>query len=212
MTATVNPGNLPAILMDPATFGPAMLDLTEKQQRYVIALLETGGTNETQAALMAGYGTGYETRAYELSRNPKVLAALREEADKRLRSGALLAASKLIEIAMDKQHKDQFKACTELLNRGGLIVQTQHKLIIEDTRSDDEVIKRVASMAKSMGMDPKAVLANVGVEYVDAEFTEATKQITDQSQKVSESDTLSETDQLIATVEELFSLEDDDDE
>jgi phage terminase small subunit len=154
-----------------------MLELTEKQQKFVVALLETGGDNESRAAMMAGYGTGYETRSYELARNPKVLAAIREEADKRLRSGALLASSKLIEIAKKDTHKDQLKAIIELLNRGGLIVQTQHKVIVEDNRNDNEIIARVAAFARELDIDPVKLLSKVGVDYVDGQFTEVTQNV-----------------------------------
>ena len=147
-----------------------MLDLTDKQQKFVVALLETAGENETRAAMMAGYGAGYHTRADELSRNPKILAAIREEADKRLRSGAVLAASKLIEIVKNNTHKDQLKACVELMNRGGLQVITTHKVVVEDNRSDNEIIARVAAFAKALDIDPRKVLASVGVDYTDAQF------------------------------------------
>jgi len=156
--------------------GPAMRELTEKQQRFVVALLETGGTNEYQAARLAGYGEmGARTRSYELARNPRVLAAIKEEALKRMQSGALMAASELYLIAGDRTHKDQLKAIDMLLNRGGLIVETKHTLTVQDNRTDDEIVARAAKFMKEMGMDPKAALARVGVEYVEAEFVEVTK-------------------------------------
>ena len=167
--------NLPAIIIDPAALGPAMLELTEKQQKFVVALLETGGDNECGAAQIAGYGTGYATRSYELMRNPRVLAAIREEADKRIRSGALIAASKLVVIAKNDNHKDQLKAIDMLLNRSGMIVQTQHKVTVEDNRTPEEVVARTAALAKALGLDPQKVLASVGIEYVDADFAEVVK-------------------------------------
>jgi len=185
--------NLPAIVIDPDSLGPAMLELTEKQQKFVVALLETGGTNEAGAAQIAGYGTGYATRSYELARNPKVLAALREEADKRIRSGALLAASKLLVIARNDTHKDQLKAIDMLLNRAGMIVQTQHKVTVEDNRTPEEVVARTAALAKALGLDPSKVLASVGIDYVDAEFREVPKVMleTPQETRTSEHDAFS---------------------
>jgi phage terminase small subunit len=171
-----------------------MRELTDKQQKFVIALLETGGENETGAALMAGYGTGYATRAYELSRNPKVLAAIREEADKRICSGALMAASKLYLIAKNDTHKDQLRAIDMLMNRAGMIVQTQHKVVVEDNRTDAEVIARTVQLAKALGLDPSKVLKSVGVEYVDAEFSPVVLE-TPQISRMSEHDAFSwETD------------------
>ena len=182
----VNQGNA-LIVVDEDHLGTAMRALTPLQQKYVVALLETGGEKQGLAAQMAGYGGGRhacETRAYELNRNMKVLAAIQEEALKRMKSGSLMASSKLYMIAANDHHKDQLKAVDMLLNRGGLVVQTQHKLVIEDTRTDDEVIARTVAMAKQLGMDVKPLLAKLGVEVEDAEFTEVPK--------VSKTDTLRE--------------------
>jgi phage terminase small subunit len=156
------------------TLGPAMQELTELQRRFVLAYLEGGGRSAKAAAVSAGYGGGThacEVRGFEAMRNPKVLKAMREEADKRLRSGALLAASGLIEIAQDTHHRDRFKAIESLLNRAGLIVQTQHKVVIEDTRTEAEVIERVGALATQLGLDPRSVLKSVGV-VIDGEFSE----------------------------------------
>ncbi len=154
--------------------GPAMQALNEGQRNFVIALLETGAKDNTLAAEMAGYsGTqgSRKVQAYRLIHNPKVLAAIREEGERRLRSGAILGASVLIEIASDTMHKDRFKAAVELLNRSGLLVETQHRVIVEnDTRSAEQIRSEVVELFKRLnpGQPPPLALAKpIDVEYAE---------------------------------------------
>lgn len=158
--------------------GSSMQALTGNQRAFVIALVELGAKNPTQAAMMAGYGgtdAARRTAAKELMRNPKVLDAIREEADKRLRSGALLAASRLIEIASNPLDLNSFKACVELLNRADLIVATKHEVTVTDNRTTDEVMNTILALAKRNNIDPKTLLGyNPAEKVVEGEFTEAT--------------------------------------
>lgn len=169
------------VYVEEAALGPAMRKLNAQQRSFVYALVETGG-NASQAAAAAGYGEGsptpelranaYRVRGYQLSHDPKVLAAIKEEAEKRLHSGALLAASVLIEMANDKSSKHQFKAAVELLNRSGLIVATEHRVTVEHQGgSDKETIDRIRNLAGVLGLDPVKLLGSAGV-IIDAEFTE----------------------------------------
>ena len=153
--------------------GPAMRVLTEGQRAFVIAHLLDGGRNNTQAAIMAGYGGTPEsarTRAFELMRTPKILAAIREEADRRLRSGAALAASALLEMAADPMHKDRYKASVELLNRAGMVVEDVKRVIHEDYRSNAEIKTAILALAKANNLDIKAL--GIAEEPLEAEFEE----------------------------------------
>lgn len=152
--------------------GPAMAALpTEGQRRFVRAMCETGGTNHAKAARMAGY-TGNDNcirvTAHRLAHDPLVLAALKEEADKRIRSGALLGASVLIEIAGDTMHRNRFHAAKELLDRAGLQVVTEHKVTVHNSSDEKAMIDRIAGMAAQLGLDPKKLIGG----YIEAEFTE----------------------------------------
>lgn len=153
---------------------------TEGQRRFVVALLDTGGQNHTKAAELAGYGGTDGSRrvaAYHLARHPNVIAAVREEADRRLRGGAILGASVMIEIASDPMHKDRFKAADRLLGSAGLNLETVSRHIIEDHRSDNELLLAIAAIAKKNGLDPSKLLGRpLETEVVDAEFSEVTKQ------------------------------------
>lgn len=169
------------LVPDESHLGPAMKALPAARRRFVVALLDTGGTNNTRAAGLAGYGGTEAARkvaGHRLAHHPKVQAAIREEANKRLHSGSILGASVLMEIAANPQHKDRYKAAVELLNRGGLIVETQHRVTVTDERSDDEIKARVVLLAEKFGMDPAKLLgasaSSVKTEpdVVDAEFEE----------------------------------------
>lgn len=168
----MNPSNITV----PQDLGPAMRACTEGQRKFVLALLDTGGGNYTKAAEIAGYaGTPGSIRVtgHQLAHHPKVIAAAREEADRRLRGGAILGASVMIEIASDPMHKDRFKAADRLLGSAGLNLETVSRHIIEDHRSDNELLLAIAAIAKKNGLDPSKLLGRpLETEVVDAEFSE----------------------------------------
>jgi phage terminase small subunit len=153
---------------------------TLPERAFVVALLETGGNNQTLAAATAGIGGPNDAQRVagsRLARIPRVQAAVREEADKRLRGGAILAASVLIEIASDRMHKDRFKAAESLLNRAGLMTETVQRHIIEDHRTDDELRDAIILMARKNHLDPATLLGKpLDKNVVDAEFTEVDKE------------------------------------
>jgi phage terminase small subunit len=152
--------------------GEAMRSLTPPQRRYVIAWLD-GASDQSQAARMAGYGNSdgaVRVAGHRLQHNPKISAALREEADRRMRGGAILAASALIEICSDKFHKDRFKAAVELANRAGLVVETQHRVTVEqDSRTVDQIKQDVLALLQRV--QPNA-LKQVTSVPLDVEFAE----------------------------------------
>ncbi len=157
----------------PDNYGPAMLDLTEPQRQFVLHYLANGGINSAEAARRAGYGNNPDSQAVAASkmlRQPRILAALREVADQRLRSGAVLAASALVEIAGDPLHKERFKAANELLNRAGLVVEGISRVIVEDHRTVEELERRIVSMAERLGIDPARLLGQSTV--IEGDFTE----------------------------------------
>ncbi len=165
--------------------GTAMRELSLPQRAFVSAYVQNGGINETDAAFRAGYGPTPEEagqRAPVLLRSPRILAAIREEADKRLKSGAVLAASVLVEVARDPLHRDRYKAAVELLNRAGLVVEGVSRVIVEDHRTEEEIVRRITDLSEKLGIDPKRLL---GSDVVDAEFTEVpTKNLTEQTARI----------------------------
>lgn len=174
-------GNELTIIVDPGTLGPAMQQLNPMQRAFVFALVESGG-NASRAAAAAGYGQNSETKeqrsmaqryaGWRLTHDENVLAAIKEEAEKRLHSGALIAASALLEMVVDPTSKWRYKAAVELLNRSGLIVATEHKVTVNHTTSDAAMVKRIEELANGLGLDPKKLLGSAGIDIIDAEFTE----------------------------------------
>lgn len=155
--------------------GPAMRQLTEAQQSFVIALVTCGASNPTQAAMVAGYGGTHDSTKMAskyLMRNVRVLAAIKEETEKFLRSYALVGAKRIAEIALNPMHKDSFKASVELLNRADLIVATKHTVTVEDNRTTQEVIDSIVQIAKRNNIDPKTLLGYDPGAAVDGEFEE----------------------------------------
>lgn len=155
---------------------PALRELTAPQRAFVLAYATQGGSNATEAARMAGYGTNKEdqaTIASRLLRMPRILSALREVADHRLKSGAILAASVLVKIAGDDMHKNQYKAATDLLNRAGLVVEGISRVIVEDHRNPEEIERRIRDMAERLGIDPDKLIGQSrvveDVDYTDLE-------------------------------------------
>lgn len=162
--------------------GPAFDQLTEMQKRFVCAMLETGGQNDAEAARLAGYsdvGDCAKVRAYKLLRNPLILAAIREESEKRIQAGVGLGASVLVEIARDPLHKDRLKAAESLLNRGGLQIVTKHEITHKDERSTPELEAAVIEMARRLGVDPVKLLGYDPATVQDAEFTEVQDDLSD---------------------------------
>lgn len=167
----------PAIVVPPDTkLGPAMKSLNTDQQGFVCAMIEMGGLNHTKAALVAGYGNGNMESAavagHRLAHDDNILAAIHEEAHRRLRSGAIMAVQTLLEIANNPQaeNKDRLKAVEMMLNRSGLHAVTEHNVKVEHRDTTDEgVIKKIKLLAERQGLDPVKLLGSAGVT-VDAEF------------------------------------------
>lgn len=168
---------------DSPGLGPAMAAIEPKQRAFVQALIDSGGNNRRRAATLAGYGNTPEssnTAAHRLAHDPKIVAAIKEEAEKVLHSAVALGAKVLVEIASDPMHKDRLKAAQSLLDRGGLLL-VQRSEVVHTHRDDNAMIERITILAQALNLDPAQLLGNIGVgtarkalsgPVVDAEFTE----------------------------------------
>lgn len=127
--------------------GEAMKACNERERAFVIHFVMTGGANQAESAFQAGYGSGNSNNAlavtaHRLIRRPRILAALKEEAEKSMKTCVILATDVLRQIAMDPSHRDRFKAAVELLNRSGLFVETHHRVTVQDDRRTPEEIRQ----------------------------------------------------------------------
>lgn len=172
----------PLLTLTPdAKLGPCMRALNERQRAFVIALIEMGGINFSRAAFAAGYGNGNvesaSVQGHRLAHDETILAAIHEEAHRRLRSGAVMAVQTLLEIANDQtaKHGDRLKAVEMLLNRSGLHAVTEHNIKVERHDVTDEgMIKRITLLAQKQGLDPAKLLGSAGV-VLEGEFQEVSK-------------------------------------
>lgn len=157
------------IPIDRESDGPAMSALTDLQRSFVAAMMMLGPSlgRAKSAAAAAGF-THPDQAAYQMMKNPRVLAALKEEAGKRLVGAALVGVDVMLKIADDDSHKDQFKAAKYLAEINGFTVE--QKITVEHVNTDQrEVVQRIIDNARIAGQDPAPLLALIGV--VDAEFT-----------------------------------------
>jgi phage terminase small subunit len=156
---------------EPADLGPAMLVLDERQRRFVVGAIRAGGKSSmARIAEAAGYSNvkqGAKVRAHELTRNQKVLAALKEESDRRLDWSAVKSILRLDELVGHKDPKVRLKAIDSVLDRRGYARQTNQQISMQvehvDNRSTSELLTFIQSMV------PKLPVIDTTAETVDAE-------------------------------------------
>jgi phage terminase small subunit len=152
----------------------------DRMRRFVIALLELGGIDNTRAALLAGYKgnpNGLRVQAHSLAHDPRVLEAIDEEARRRLHSGTIMAVSVLMQVAAGKisaKVNERLKAVDMILNRVGISEKTEHTVKVENVGATDEsMLKRIVFLAGQQGLDPAKLLGfTPSLPIVDAEVVE----------------------------------------
>lgn len=150
--------------------GKTMGALTARKRAFVISMLQQGVNPKAAraAAAAAGYRPEY---GYELMRDDGILAALREEATKRLAGAALVGVNVLLDIAQSPTHKDQFRAAKELAGINGFTAE--QRIVVEHISEDSkQQLRQIREMAAQLGMDPKALIEAAGI--IDAEFEDVT--------------------------------------
>lgn len=176
---------LPAIPgEDFSELGPAMQRLTVLQRQFVVAYCEHPNYTPGQLAAEAGYSAGTEGSTqlrvvgFHMMRNEKVLAAINEEAGKRLRGAGLIGVGAVVAIALNPAHKDHLKAALALMDRTGHHATSEHKVTVDDKRpqSKAELVAAVAQVARDAGLTDDAIKKLTGGDIVDAEFQDVTAQ------------------------------------
>ena len=148
---------------------PEMKALTDYQRRFVWAMLETGGQNHTAAAKLAGSTStedGHRVRGFELTHNPKVLAALRVEAVKRMQASGVQLANDLVTIATNPDEKSEvrLKAIGMVMDRTGMQGVTERHVVVEDKRlTREELMRELFRTARDVEV-PVARLAGPVIE------------------------------------------------
>ncbi len=159
---------IPSSTTDRSHDGKAMRMLTDGHRQFVIGMLQQGVNPKACAVVAAGLGH-HPKYGYELMRHEGILAAMREEATKRLAGSALVGVNVLLAIAQNPQHKDQFRAAKELAGINGFTAE--QRIVVEHISEDSKAqIRQIREMAAQLGMDAGQLIKAAGI--VDAEFTE----------------------------------------
>lgn len=164
--------------MKVSEFGPHMRGLTDRQRAFVLAVLESGKHNFTEAAAAAGYSSksynSLRVCASNLAHDSRIQSAMQEEARRRIHSSSIMAVSTLIEIANDDTAKagDRLKAAGMLMDRCGLHATTEHKMTVENvSRNDREELEKIKATLVARGIDPMPLLKGFNL-VIDAEAVE----------------------------------------
>lgn len=131
----------------PTVTPPAFEGLTDKQARFVVAYVESGGKRggATEAALAAGYGGGTsreqaKVRASELLRNEAVLKAIRGEVTRSLAGASVIAVQTLVELAENGPPQVRLSASKEILDRAIGPIMSRNAHIVASARSIEDII------------------------------------------------------------------------
>jgi hypothetical protein len=151
--------------------GPAMLALpTDRHRAFVRALYQVkpGHGANVKAAKLAGWGQplsspqSMATIASRLAHDERVLAAIREEDEKRIRSSAPRAISALSALVENPKHKDHARGIAMVLDRVHPVETTHHVKVEHDAtpsfKETAQVMERIAELAAKFSVKLPAPL------------------------------------------------------
>jgi hypothetical protein len=140
--------------------GPAMKALpTDRHRAFVRALYQVkpGFGAQSKAAKLSGWGqplsspASMATIASRLAHDERVLAAIREEDEKRIRSSAPRAISALSALVENPKHKDHARGIAMVLDRVHPVETTHHVKVEHDAtpsfKETAQVLERIAELA-----------------------------------------------------------------
>ena len=166
-------------------FGPTMRRLTPLQRNYVLVRVNQGVKNCAAAAEMAGYANksygSLRVQAYMLEHDPKIQAAIHEEALRQARHnfGSMIvrASERVGEILENPQvaPNDTLKAAAMIFDRMGLHAVSEQKRTVEHIGDSPEVVEKIKRLAAQLGMDAGKLLGprlNKRPVVTEAEYVE----------------------------------------
>jgi phage terminase small subunit len=171
----INPDEFPE-------YGPAMQALNPMMRSFVLALLDQRKRNNTLAARRAGYSensaVALRVTGHRLAHDARVIAALHEEAGKRLETAAHIAAGVVVGVMSDKEasNRDKLKAAGMLLDRTGFGASQTINVNKTVTRKMDvsAAAQKIAEFRRRFPAQFEKLIGNdAGV--IDGEFTEVAK-------------------------------------
>jgi phage terminase small subunit len=150
-----------------AEWGPAMKALSDRHKAFVLALyqIKPGYGAHVKAAKLAGFGTSrsspksWSVIASLLAHDEKILAALHEEDQRRIRASAPRAIRALQHLIEDPEHRDHARGIGMVLDRVHP-AETRHTVdVVHHVDHDAEAIAQLR-MLKSLDV-PRAKLEEV---------------------------------------------------
>jgi phage terminase small subunit len=153
--------------VDGAEWGPCMKALaSDKHRMFVLALyqIRPGYGAHVKAAKLAGFGTetssakSWSVIASRLAHDEKILAAIFEEDQKRIRASAPRAIGALQRLIEDPSARDHARGIAMVLDRVHP-VETTHKVTVEhqaasSMKATAEVFERIMALAARAGVPP----------------------------------------------------------
>jgi phage terminase small subunit len=141
---------------------------TDRHRAFVRALytVRPGHGSRVKAAKLAGFGSptsspqSMATIASRLAHDDRVLAAIREEDEKHIRSSAPRAIAALSRLIETPAHKDHARGIAMVLDReypAETVVKMQHDAT-PAFKATAEVLERIAMLALQAGIDPARLI------------------------------------------------------
>lgn len=155
-----------------------MRALNVSQRRFAMAAVMFPLAKDWQIAKAAGYSDfshgALRVCAHRLFHDDKVLAAIKELADKEIRGSALLGIATMKKIARLDGHKDQLKAAQGLVGLAGFTVE--QKINVNQTITDQSskaILSEIKRLADKTGVPLQQLLGHAAATpIIDGEFVE----------------------------------------
>jgi phage terminase small subunit len=155
-----------------------MLACSPAQRRFAIAAVTYPLAKDFQIARAAGYSDfshgALRVTAHRLFHDEKVLAAIKECADKEIRGSAMLGIATIKKIVRNDLHKDQLKAAQTLVGLAGFTIDQNINLNQKITdQSGKAIMEEIGRLASKLGVPlPRLLGQKEPVPVVDGEFSE----------------------------------------
>lgn len=139
-----------------------MRRLTEKQRAFVRAVVERPTAKGETLSRVAGFENtpgGHRVHAHRLLHSQKILDAIDEETDKRVRLGGVIGIAALVKIASNPKHKQHVRAAESLADRAGRgAVSRQEISVNHSDQTGATMVERIKQLAAVLGVNPAQLL------------------------------------------------------
>lgn len=149
-----------------------MLACNPAERRFAMASVMFPFAKDWQIAKAAGYSDkshgALRVTAHRLFHSERVLAAIRECADREVRGGAMLGVATIKKIVRRDDHRDQFKAAVWLaaMNDFAVAQNINVKQTVTDN-SSTAIMERIERAAAALGIDAAALLGLAPMKVIN---------------------------------------------